>query len=193
MIGKLTGTFAGASVEGQALVDVGGVGYSVRVPLSLIESANAGQNVSLYVHTAVRDDAIDLYGFLREEELSFFKLLMSVSGLGPKTALAILNTSDTAGLRRAIGAGDTASLHKVYGLGKKTAERVVVELRDKFVAHGKGGPSGTDAEVIEALTALGYRLEESREALRALGVDGAGDVRARLSAALRRLGSRAAA
>lgn len=189
MIGKLTGTFAGVSVEGAALVEVGGVGYSVRTPLSLIESLKQGAPATLFVHTAVRDDAIDLYGFLTEEELAFFKLLTGVSGVGPKSALSILNTSDVAGLKRAISSGDTATLHKVFGIGRKTAERVTLELRDKF-ASTPAGSAGTDAEAIEALTALGYRLEESRQALKAAGSEGAGDVRLRLAAALRELGSR---
>ncbi len=189
MIGKLTGSFAGVSVEGAALIEVGGVGYSVRVPLSLIESMQPGAKASFYIHTAVRDDAIDLYGFLTEEELAFFKMLTSVSGLGPKSGLSILNTADIGGLKRAIGSGDTATLHKVFGIGRKTAERVVVELREKFAGTGPAALS-TDAEVIEALTALGYRLEESRQALKKCGTQGAGDVRLRLAAALRELGSR---
>ncbi|MDE2071387.1 MAG: Holliday junction branch migration protein RuvA [Patescibacteria group bacterium] len=190
MIGKLTGTFAGVSVEGTVLIDVGGVGYAVRVPLSLVQRFAPGATTALYIHTAVRDDAIDLYGFGAEEELAFFKLLTGVSGVGPKTALSILNTADIRGLERAIGLGDGQALHKIYGVGKKTAERIVVELRDKFAAGAAGqkGAPGTDAEVIEALTSLGYRLEESREALKGLGEEGRGDVRARLGAALKRLG-----
>lgn len=189
MIGKLTGTFSGVSVEGAALVEVNGVGWSVRVPLSLIESVRPGSKVSLWVHTAVRADAIELYGFVSEEELAFFKLLTGVSGLGPKSALPILGGADLGGLKRTIAHGDATALHKIYGIGKKTAERIVVELRDKLGTTAAGaGSLGTDAEVIEALTSLGYRLEESREALRALKAEGAGDVRARLSLALKRLG-----
>jgi len=188
MIGKLTGIFGGVSVEGAALLDVNGVGYSVRAPLSLVESAKPGSTLSLYVHTAVRADAIELYGFLTEEELAFFKLLTGVSGLGPKSALSILNTADVAGLKRAIRAGDGSALHKIFGIGKKTAERIVLELRDKLGGSAGAQTPGTDAEVIEALTTLGYRLEESRDALRALGSEGISDVRVRLSAALKRLG-----
>jgi len=192
MIGKLTGQFEGASVEGAALVVVGGVGYSVRVPLSLVELTSPGTNVSLYIHTAVRDDAIELYGFATEEELAFFKLLTTVSGVGPKSALSILNSADIAGLKRTIASGDASALHKIFGVGKKTAERIVVELRDKLGATvgPAGSAAGTDAEVMEALTSLGYRLEESRDALKRIGAEGAGDVRTRLSAALRALGSR---
>lgn len=186
MIGKLTGVFEGASVEGAGLVSVGGVGYAVRVPLSLVESTKAGTTVSLYIHTAVRDDAIDLYGFATEEELAFFKLLTGVSGIGPKSALGILNSGDVAGLKRTIASGDASALHKIFGIGKKSAERIVVELRDKF--GGQGVAVGTDAEVIEALVALGYRVEESRDAAKVSAAGG--DVRERLGAALKYLGSR---
>lgn len=189
MIGKLTGTLLGASIEGAALVEVGGVGYSVRVPLSLIENILPGAKVSVFVHTAVRDDAIDLFGFAQEDELAFFKLLTGVSGIGPKSALSILNTADMAGLKRAIGSGDVTTLHKVFGIGKKTAERIVVELRDKL-GDGSAEALGIDAEVIEALTTLGYRLEESRQALKKIGTEGLGDVRTRLALALRELGTK---
>lgn len=189
MIGKLTGSFGGASIEGAALIEVGGVGYSVRVPLSVIEGMKTGQTVSLFIHTAVRDDAIDLFGFAAEDELAFFKLLTSVSGIGPKSALSILNTADTMGLKRAISSGDVATLHKVFGIGKKTAERVVVELRDKL-GMGPAEALGTDAEVMEALTTLGYRIEESRRALKSIGSDGLSDVRTRLALALRELGTK---
>ena len=188
MIGKLTGTFGGVSVEGQALIEVQGVGYAVRIPLHAVERLTPGSKASFFIHTAVRDDAIDLFGFMSEEELAFFKMLTSVSGLGPKSALSILNTADIAGLKRAIGSGDTGTLHKVFGIGRKTAERVVVELRDKFEGAGAAA-QGTDAEVIEALTALGYRLDESRQAIAKAKQEGMGDVRLRLAAALRELGS----
>jgi len=187
MIGKLTGVFGGASVEGAALLEVGGVGYSVRVPLPVVQSVKQGEKVSLYIHTAVRADSIELFGFLTEEELAFFKLLTGVSGLGPKSALGVLNGADVGALKRAIAGGDAAALHKLFGIGRKTAERIVLELRDKLGAGEAASGMGADAEALEALTALGYRLEESREALKRLGSEGAGDVRARLSAALRQL------
>ena len=145
--------------------------------------------MSLFVHTAVREDAIDLYGFLSEEEISFFRLLMSVSGIGPKSALGVLNAADVSALKRAIAAGDPSLLTKVYGLGKKSAERIVVELRDRLEKEGFGGTGAglsADSEALEALEALGYRKEEAREAL---GKAGEGDVRAKLSAALKYLGS----
>lgn len=169
------------------VIEVGGVGYVVRVPLQT--SLPEGQTISLFIHTAVREDAIDLYGFLTEEELSFFKQLMSVSGVGPKTALGIVNVSDIASLTRAIAAGDSATLIKVFGIGKKTAERIVVELREKVIRSDQDTtPAGalSDIEVIEALQTLGYRAEESRRALKE--VSGA-STQDRLAAALKYLGA----
>lgn len=197
MIGKLTGVLGHAGADGQILIDVGGVGYAVRVPLIAVPGLSG--RVSLYIHTAVRDDAIDLYGFPEEEGLAFFKQLMSVSGIGPKTALSIMSVADATSLRRAIAAGDSAALTKVFGLGKKSAERIVVELRDKLmneISRTGGMPAssvGSDGEVLEALMALGYSASEARAALKDLGEDGSAGVKERLSAALRRLGSRSTA
>ncbi len=194
MIGKLTGTWEG-SQDGMGLIEVGGVGYAVRVPFYTLTTL-AGTHLSLYIHTSVREDALDLFGFATQEELSFFRQLTSVSGVGPKTALGVLNVSDIKSLKRSIASGDAAALTKVFGIGKKSAERIVVELRDKFSLEQLAAPqevgtmSGDDGEVIEALMALGYRAEESRQAIRAIGTDGAGNIKERLGAALRRLGSR---
>lgn len=171
MIGKLTGRLSGSAVQGEVLIEVGGVGYCVRTPLlalDLLKSADA--EVSLFIHTVVREDALDLYGFPTQEELSFFKQLMSVSGVGPKTALGILNVADVASLKRAIAQGDSTTLIKVFGIGKKSAERLVVELRDKLIQSATSAPSengvASDAEVMEALLALGYRADEARSAVK---------------------------
>ena len=191
MIGKLTGILSGPPQDGTVLVDVGGVGYCVRVPLGF--TLADGSPIALYIHTAVREDAIDLYGFLHEEDLGFFRQLMSVSGVGPKTALSIMSVGEPAALKRSIAAGDAAALHKVFGIGKKSAERLVVELRDK-VMLGKYAPAAatpgneSDADVVEALMALGYSAAECRGALRGMGTM-EGTVKDRLGAALRRLGS----
>lgn len=194
MIGKLRGTLTDLAIDGSAVVEVGGVGYCVRVPLS--HKLHEGDAVSLYIHTAVRDDAIDLYGFAHEDELRFFRELMSVSGVGPKTALSIMGAAEPMALKRTIAAGDSGALHKVFGIGKKSAERIVVELRDKMALQTGTGAhhiEGSDGEVIEALMALGYRADESRRALQTIGADGKGSVKERLGAALKALGSRAAA
>lgn len=196
MIGKLTGTFEGTLPDGVAIVGVGGVGYTVRVSASTLRELGLkpGIEVSLFIHTAVREDAIDLYGFPTEEELAFFKNLLSVSSIGPKTALSVLNVADVSTLKRAIAQGDASMLTKVFGIGKKSAERIVVELRDKLVSevgdaigHGTGGD---DMDVIEALMALGYSAAESRSALKKVSGEASG-TKERLSSALKILGTRA--
>lgn len=199
MIGKLTGRLGSASTDGMALLEVGGVGYVVRTPLLALKFLEeSGSEVSLFIHTAVREDAIDLYGFPTEEDLIFFKQLMSVSGIGPKTALSILNVADTHSLKRSIALGDASALTKVFGIGKKSAERIVVELRDKLAQEAAARPvagrmaRGDDAEVIEALMALGYSASEAREALKVVAPDVAG-TRERLTSALKNLGSNAKA
>lgn len=180
MIGKLTGT-AGETIGGAVVVDVEGVGYLLRVPTNLLPKQ--GSAVTYFVHTAVREDAIDLYGFPTREDLSFFKQLLAVSGVGPKTALGILNLSDVKTLKRSIAQGDSSALTKVFGIGKKSAERIVVELRDKVAVDLAAGGEG-DVEVLEALIALGYSAQESRDALKKIGANTVG-VNNRLSEALK--------
>jgi Holliday junction DNA helicase RuvA len=205
MIGKLTGRLSGTSVIGEVLIEVGGVGYCVRTPLLALTSLSSppvggtgpngapfgGSEVSLFIYTRVAEDALDLYGFPTEEELAFFKQLMSVSGIGPKTALGILNVADVTSLKRAIAAGDAATLTKVFGIGKKSSERLVVELRDKVsLSSGTAGSfaagDGNDAEVVEALMALGYRADEARTVLKEISGD---SVNERLASALKYLGT----
>lgn len=189
MIGKLTGVLDSLGA-GQALIDVSGVGYVVRVPAGLEGLLPPSSVVTLFIYTAVREDAIDLYGFATSEELGFFKLLMGVSGVGPKTALGIMSVADVLSLKRAIAKGDAAALTSTFGIGKKSAERLVVELRDKI----KLLPTDTtpdvpsDADVIEALQGLGYSALESRKALRDISPTLVG-TRERLAAALRNLGT----
>ena len=197
MIGKLTGLCSGAREDGSIIIEVGGVGYVVRVPQTAATRLPAAQTVELFIHTAVREDAIDLYGFPTEMELAFFKLLTSVSGIGPKTALGVLDVADVPSLRRAVARGDAGILAKVYGIGKKSAERIVVELRDKLAREetvgGMGGsiPRTIDGEVMEALEALGYSASEAREAIRSMGSSADETVRERLAKALQQLGTAA--
>ncbi|MBP9711243.1 MAG: Holliday junction branch migration protein RuvA [Candidatus Pacebacteria bacterium] len=192
MIGKLRGEFIGLTPDGAALIEVGGVGYAVHVSASTVgELQRAQKDASLLIHTSVREDALDLYGFVTEEELVFFKQLLGVSGIGPKSALGVMNVADATSLRRSIAQGDTSALTRVYGIGKKSAERIVVELRDKLAKEaGTGGESSGDAEVVDALMALGYRADEVRKTLKdMLAKDGA-SVTERIAAALKYLGSR---
>lgn len=194
MIGKLTGRYGGTTENGVALIEVGGVGYAVRAPFGFFATTHEGDAVVLFIYTAVREDAIDLYGFLSEEELRFFKQLMSVSGIGPKSAIAILNVADVSTLKRAVAGGDASMLTKVYGIGKKSAERIVVELRDKLAGESEArgevvGTSGSDVEVIEALMALGYSTHEARRAIKDIDPTIKG-VHERVAAALKYVGSR---
>jgi Holliday junction DNA helicase RuvA len=189
MIGKLEGRYDTA-LEGAVVVMVGGVGYSVFVPLGVATSLKPDSPVSLYIYTAVREDAIDLYGFSNQDDLAFFKQLIGVSGIGPKSALGIMNVADSKTLKRSIAQGDNSMLTKVFGIGKKSAERIVVELRDKLAEeHSKRGESlgGGDGEVMEALLALGYSAAEARRAVKEVGaVEGS---QQRIAAALKYLGS----
>lgn len=172
MIGRLKGEYLGTTHAGEALIDVRGVGYVVRTTAAgFLSLAQNPAEAVLLIYTAVREDAIDLYGFPSEEDLSFFKLLLDVSGVGPKTALGILNLAGVETLRSAIAAGDATYLTRVSGVGKKSAERIVVELRDKLAKEGYGGEHGgrrEDGDVLEALVGLGYSLEEARAALKSI-------------------------
>ncbi len=181
MIGKLTGVIE-PSAPGEALVYVGGVGYLVRVPLSL--TLLPGQSATLFIYTAVRDDAIDLYGFASQQDIAFFKQLMTVSSIGPKTALSIMGVSDLATLRRYISAGDASALTKLFGIGKKSAERIVVELKDKVAPDSAQSPGGSD--VIDALISLGYSADEARRALKHVQP---GETKEQLKSALKYLGN----
>ena len=192
MIGKLTGRFAGTAGDGVALVDVHGVGYAVKVPAGTLLLLSGSPEVSLFIHTAVREDAIDLYGFPTQNELNFFKPLCSVSGIGPKSALGVCDIADVPTLARAIARGDASALTKVFGIGKKSAERIVVELRDKMGETIKSDTSPVaranegDSDVLDALMVLGYSAAEGRRALKEIRPDIV-EMRSRLSAALQYL------
>ncbi len=160
-----------------AVIDVQGIGYSVQIPLSTFtELPELGQSVKLLTHFVVREDAQVLYGFFAEEERQVFRLLLSVSGVGPKIALTVLSGITLSELKRAIIDGDLVVLTAVPGIGKKTAERLVVELREKIVAEDKkGGVSAlskmTSQDVrvddsLQALIELGYRKQNAQEAIR---------------------------
>jgi Holliday junction DNA helicase RuvA len=144
-----------------------GIGYKVYVMANFLNVCKLEDEVSLWIYTAVRENAIDLYGFSTIDEMSFFELLLDVSGIGPKSALSILGVASIEILKKAIATGDTSYLNKVSGIGKKTAEKIVIELRDKLVAHRDDATSLRDeGDVIEALKTLGYSQPEAREALK---------------------------
>lgn len=172
MIAHLSGTLYFAS-DRFIIVDVNGVGYKVRVALDTLRSlrAVADKKVSLWIHTVVREDALDLYGFQNEEQLEFFELLIGVSGIGPRSALGVLNVAPIDHLKQAISQGDATALTKVAGIGNKSAQKIVLELRDKVGSYEGSTTSGAlreEHDAIEGLIALGYAEREAREALKAV-------------------------
>ncbi len=163
MIGQLRGWLAGKRPN-QVLVDVGGVGYLVQVPLSTYAAlGELHTEVTLLIHTHVREDALALYGFVSAREKHFFEMLISASGVGPALALKILSGMSVEELVPAIRVGDLARLTRIPGVGRKTAERMVVELKDKLEAvaleaekPAAASPAGVEADVVSALVNLGY-------------------------------------
>ncbi len=168
------------------LVLVNGLGYEVFLTLKNMATFQTGDETNLFVYSHIKDDALDFYGFKTSAELDFFKKLISVSGVGPKSALNVLNLAEVADLKRAIGQGDALLLQKVSGIGKKTAERLVVELKEKFIDElsGQIAVGAGDQQVREALVSLGYKEREAAEAVKNLS-QGAGDLASRIKEALR--------
>jgi Holliday junction DNA helicase RuvA len=157
--------------EDRVVLDVGGVGYEVLVPTSTAARLPAnGKTARLHTRLAIRDDAMVLYGFASGEERASFDLLTTVSGVGPKVALAFLSTLSAEALRRAVASGDVAALTVVPGVGKKVAQRVVLDLKDRFGGGETIAIDGPLADVREALLALGLSPHEASEAVGALEV-----------------------
>lgn len=189
MIAKLTGTISDIGAR-WAVLDVGGVGYKVFVTDDTLHSLKAGSKAVFLTHLAVREDALDLYGFIHKKEKDFFELLIGVSGIGPKSALNILSLVSADALMTAIQTGSVAHLVKVSGIGKKTAEKIVLELKDKLggvsgeAAEGLAAGMSSDMDAILALQALGYDADDAREALKKVGKD-VSDIGAKVKAALK--------
>ena len=172
----------------RVVVETGGIGYNILVPQSVLQEMPAvGQTVKLYTHFAVREDAMQLFGFLTRDDLEVYRLLLGVNGVGPKAALAILSTMNADDLRFAVLSGDDKAIAKAPGLGKKTAQKVILELKDKFsledafekksshtAAAAAGNGNGAIGEAVEALTALGYSASEAMKTVRA--VEGASEM-----------------
>ncbi|MEO8275125.1 MAG: Holliday junction branch migration protein RuvA [Thermoanaerobaculia bacterium] len=164
MIGWLSGKVVQAAPD-RLILDVGGVGYLVAVPLSTyyeVQKAEAGSVVRLFIHTHVREDALALYGFWTEREKELFERLIAVSGIGPRLAQVVLSGMAPDELIAALAAGDVAKLVRIPGVGKKTAERMVVELRDKLQALAAQLPAArataaSDDDLVAALVNLGYK------------------------------------
>jgi len=167
VIASLDGTVTQVSGS-DVVLEVNGVGYRVYLGPSTLTGLSSGQRVKLHIHHLVREDIQALYGFRTTEELAFFELIITVSGVGPKVGLAIVSSRPVADLQLAILQGDDAVLTAVPGVGKRLAGRIVLELKEKVDAAGATATSdgGGEAEVVAALEALGYSSREGREAAR---------------------------
>ena len=154
--------------ERYVVLDVGGVGYKVFVVASSYRNLSVGESAKLWTLLHVKEDALELYGFSHQAELEFFESLISISGIGPKSALGVLSLAPVDTIKRAIASGDTSYLTKISGIGRKTAEKIILELKDKM-GFGKVSFGGEefkeDADILDALLALGYSQREAREIL----------------------------
>jgi Holliday junction DNA helicase RuvA len=186
------------------VVDNHGIGWQVFVPGSVLNrGVNIGDEVKLYTYMAVSENAMALYGFFTRDDLSVFKMLLNVSGIGPKGALGVLSALSADDLRFAVLADDAAAISKAPGIGKKTAQKLILELKDKFklddafekkfdheqekaaAAAGGAGAQSAEADAVSALVALGYSGTEALQAVRKVKADGAMDSEEILKAALR--------
>ena len=178
MIGRITGTLAEKQPP-HVLVDVGGIGYEIDVPMSTFYNLPViGERITLYTHLTIREDAHLLYGFGTDAERQAFRQLLKVSGIGAKTALSVLSGMSVHDLANAIAAQETGRITKVPGIGKKTAERLLLELRDKFSAavatvSTTGAAPSSEADILNALNALGYNDKEALWAVKQLPPDAA--------------------
>ncbi len=175
-----------------AILDVNGVGYKIFLTSSDTHELKIGKKMTVFTYFSVREDSQDLYGFLNEKDREVFELLITISGIGPKSAMNILSLSSRDNLVGAIRTGSAAHLTKISGIGRKTAEKIVLELRDKIISVSSDRTHGHDAlssdlDAIEALKSLGYDAEESREALKTIDKE-IKDVSAKVKAALKLLG-----
>ncbi|MCS6895538.1 MAG: Holliday junction branch migration protein RuvA [Bacteroidia bacterium] len=175
MIASLHGHLLSLQPPDACVVEVGGVGYRVFVPTSVLDGLEVGRSLFLHTQLIVREDALALYGFATEEQRALFDLLLTVQGVGPRLALAILSSLSPDVLRRAIVSEQPEVFGRVKGVGKKTAEKIVVTLKDKLGAEfslaGVTTASDVDTEVIAALTALGYSVVEAQAAVQAIPKD----------------------
>ncbi len=186
MIAMLQGEVIGGK-EDYLIVNVGGVGLRVFVPVSLRAATRSGDQVRLFTHLVVREDVLALYGFETEPEQEYFNLLLGVNGIGPRIALAILSTMTVDMVRRAVLGEQPELFARVPGVGKKTAQKILLYLQGKITGtlEGLGLPvSDVDTEVMEALTGLGYSVVEAQSALQSIPRDAPKDVETRLRLAL---------
>lgn len=188
MIASIRGQVA--SVDSDSLIiEIGGIGLQVYVPIPLLEHAKTGQSVYLHTHFVVRQDALTLFGFNTIEERAYFIVLLGVNGVGPRLALSILSALTPESIRVAVAAENAEMFSSVSGVGKKTAQKIVLHLQDRIPGVEGLAPisvfSDADSEVMAALTALGYSVVESQSAVQSIPIDAPEDIENRLRLALR--------
>jgi len=193
MISFLRGKIIHKSLN-SLILEVNNIGYQIFAGENFLAELRVGSEAEIYTHHNIREDASDLYGFKNPEDLELFGLLLTVSGVGPKSALGVLSLASAGDIKEAIARDDASLLTKVSGIGKKTAERVVLELKNKIIRTAgamsaiSSLPSGSSDE-LDALMTLGYSLSEAREALNALGPE-ITDSGERVKAALKKMAKR---
>lgn len=191
MLAYLTGTVIAAN-EKFLTIELHGVGFEVFVTPTLALATKAGAAIALHTHLNVREDALELFGFLTIAERDFFRQLLTISGVGPRSALGVLAVASVDDVRQAVISGDPSLLMTVSGIGRKTAERIVVELKEKLAREATDRQSGLtagDGTILDALMNLGYSAQEARAALRAVP-SAVTEIDDRLKAALRSLGKK---
>jgi Holliday junction DNA helicase RuvA len=194
MIGSIKGKLV-LETNKFVIIDANGVGYKINVSSDTIfkisthaKNKEANNSIFLWTHLHVREDAMDLYGFLDRKELEFFEMLISISGIGPRGALTILGVASIETLRKAISSSDTSYLTKISGIGRKTAEKIIIELRDKMGKENNDGSLQNEMDALEALKSLGYSQNEAREALKKISSET--DVNTKIKMALKSLGKK---
>lgn len=201
MIGYIKGTIAEITPD-RLVLENGGIGYEIFVPSSILDSgARQGQELKVYTYLHVREDALQLFGFRSRDELQVYRLLLGISGIGPKAAIGILSAMSVDTLRFAVLSDDAAAIAKAPGIGKKTAQKLILELKDKFsledtfeqkLAHvqeeaAAAGNDGARSEAVQALVALGYSGSEALKAVNRVEDAGEMDVEQILKAALKKM------
>lgn len=178
--------------EKSLILETGGIGYEIFCTTDDLIRTKPGNEEIFRTKLVIREDAHELYGFTQKDDLVFFENLLLVSGVGPKSAVSIISIGSTESLKKAIGSGDVEYLKKVSGIGKKTAEKIVIELRDKLHSLGHqslDGELGREADAILALESLGYSREDAREALKNIP-ENITDVGAKITLALKNLNTK---
>lgn len=190
MIGSINGKLI-LKADKFVIIETNGVGYKINVSPDTITKFINTKNITndtvfVWTHLHVREDALDLYGFIEKEELDFFEMLISVSGIGPKGALTILGVASIETLKKAISSNDTSYLTKISGIGRKTAEKIIIELRDKVGKNDTDTNMQNELDALEALKSLGYSQNEARDALKK--IPGEMDINIKIKEALKMLG-----